>query len=222
MKNFGLQVCDHTRSLVAVDDPRLDALWAAAAEMHLPVLIHSADPLAFFRPLDGSNERFEELQAHPDWHFPAPDFPACETVLAGLANLVRRHPATTFIGAHVGCCAEDLDWVNCVLDDCPNFYIDISSRISELGRRPYTARRFFLNHAQRILFGTDMGADLQAYRIYYRFLETDDEYFNYDTTEIPRQGRWAIHGLYLPEDVLKKVYAENARHCLGLSAVTVP
>jgi predicted TIM-barrel fold metal-dependent hydrolase len=86
----------------------------------------------------------------------------------------------------------------------------MSGRISELGRQPYTARRFFLKYADRILFGTDQGPDLATYRLYYRFLETDDEYFNYGTSEIPNQGRWYIYGLHLPDETLKKIYFENA------------
>lgn len=96
------------------------------------------------------------------------------------------------------------------MDRCPNFYVDIGARIPELGRQPYTARRFFIKHADRILFGTDLGPDLESYRLYYRFLETEDEYFNHDTVDPPGQGRWYIYGLYLPDDVLRKVYFDNA------------
>jgi len=136
--------------------------------------------------------------------------------MTGLANLVARHPQTTFIGAHVGCYAENLGWVGQLLDQCPNFYVDIGARIGELGRQPYSARRFFLRYADRILFGTDVGANLDTYRLYYRFLETDDEYFNYSLSEIPTQGRWTIYGLYLPDDVLEKVYYLNAHRVLNL------
>lgn len=217
-KPFGLHVRDQHGALVAVDDPRLDPLWAAAGELNLPVMIHVADPVAFFDPLDATNERWEELHAHPDWQFPSPPFPAFMTIMTQLANLVARHPATTFIGAHVGCYSENLVWVGQLLDRCPNFYVDFSARISELGRQPYASRRFFLHHADRILFGTDLGPDLAGYRLYYRFLETDDEYFNYNTDPygIPGQGRWYIYGLYLPDDVLEKVYYRNAQRVLSL------
>lgn len=216
-KPFGLNVRDHHGALVAVDDARLDPLWQTAAELRLPVMIHVGDPVAFFGPLDGTNERYEQLVEHPDWHFPSPPFPSLLDILEGLANLVARHPATTFIGAHVGCFAENLTWVGALLDRCPNFYVDIGARIAELGRQPYTARRFFLRHADRILFGTDAGADLDVYRIHYRFLETDDEYFSYDPGEVPGDGRWHIHGMFLPDDVLEKVYALNAQRLLFTS-----
>jgi len=137
-------------------------------------------------------------------------------ILNAFKNLVLRHPSTTFIGAHVGCYSENLGWVGQMLEDCPNYSIDISARLGELGRQPYTARKFFIQHQNRILFGSDMSPDLDAYRLYYRFLETHDEYFNYNTGDIPLQGRWYVSGLYLPEDVLKKVYSENARRVLKL------
>lgn len=215
-KNFGLKVCDPEGKLAPVNDPRIDPLWETAAELGIPVLIHIADPVAFFDQLDEYNERWEELTAHPDWHFPSPPFPAFINILDQLADLVCRHPQTTFIGAHVGCFAENLSWVSDLLDRAPNFYVDISARISELGRQPYTSRRFFLEYADRILFGTDMGPDLETYRTYYRFLETNDEYFNYGTEVIPGQGRWQIYGLHLPDEVLKKVYFINAQKILGL------
>jgi predicted TIM-barrel fold metal-dependent hydrolase len=215
-KNFGLQVRDQLGQLVAVNDRRLDPLWATASELNLPVMIHVADPVAFFDPLDNHNERWEELHNHPDWHFPSPPNPSFQSIMADLADLVTRHSDTIFIGAHVGCYSENLAWVSALLTQCPNFYVDISARISELGRQPYTARQFFLKHADQVLFGTDMGPDLETYRIYYRFLETDDEYFNYGTADIPGQGRWLIYGLYLPDDVLKKVYFLNARHVLQI------
>jgi len=215
-KKFGLQVRDQRKQLVSVNDPRLDPLWATAGELNLPVMIHVADPVAFFDPLDNHNERWEELHNHPDWYFPSPPYPSFQSILDDLASLIVDHPDTTFIGAHVGCYAENLAWVGQLLDHCPNFYVDISARISELGRQPYTARQFMLDHANQVLFGTDMGPNLETYQVYYRFLETDDEYFNYDTAAVPGQGRWHIYGLYLPSDVLEKIYRLNARRVLHL------
>lgn len=220
-KGLGLSVRDPQGDLVAVDDPRLDPIWQAAAGLKVPVLVHVADPVAFFAPLDRFNERWEELHAHPDWHFPSPPYPPFESIVAGLARLVERHPHTTFIGAHVGCYAENLAWVGDLLDRAPNFYVDISARIAELGRQPYTARRFFLRYADRILFGTDAGVSPAVYRTYYRFLETDDEHFSYGPGHVPSQGRWQIHGLYLPDDVLEKVYRGNAIKILATEGSAV-
>ncbi len=215
-KSFGLNVRDHRDQLVSVDDERLQPIWQAAGRLGLPVLIHVADPVAFFDPLDETNERWEELGQHPDWAFTSPPFPPFLHILNSLLQLVQRNPATTFIGAHVGCYAENLSWVGRMLEACPNYFIDIAARLGELGRQPYTARKFFLHYGDRILFGSDMGPEPAEYRLYYRFLETDDEYFNYSTTEVPAQGRWYVHGLDLPEDVLHAVYRGNALKLLKL------
>jgi predicted TIM-barrel fold metal-dependent hydrolase len=215
-KPFGLHVRDQHGKLVKVDDARLDPIWEAAGELGLPILIHVADPVAFFDSIDETNERWEELGKHPDWAFTSPPFPPFLEILNGLKNLISRHPATIFIGAHVGCYGENLGWVGQMLDECPNYFIDISARLGELGRQPYTARKFFIQYQDRILFGSDMGPNLDAYRLYYRFLESDDEYFNYNTTEVPAQGRWYVCGMYLPDDVLRKIYSENARRILKI------
>ena len=224
-KLLGLRARDPDGHLVAVDDPRLDPLWVAAGELGLPVLIHIADPIAFFQPLDAENERWEELHDHPDWHFwpprpaddpGAPGFPPFDELLAAFERLVARHPGTTFVGAHVGCAAEDLGLVGRLLDEYPNLSVDIAARLGELGRQPYTSRAFFLRHADRILFGVDVGPDPDVYAVHYRFLETFDESFDYGTEPVPGQGRWQIHGIGLPDDVLRKVYRDNARRILRL------
>ena len=210
-KPLGLHVRDERGELVAVDDERLIPIWETAVELNWPILAHVADPVAFFDPMTPQNERIEELEAHPDWQFPSPPFPSFLTIMTQFADVIRRHANATFIGAHVGCYAENLGWVSQLLDECPNYYIDISARLGELGRQPYTARRFFMQYADRIIFGTDAGPSLETYHLYYRFLETDDEYFNYSPDDPPPQGRWHIYGLHLPDDVLRKVYAANAR-----------
>ena len=170
--------------LVLPDDERLGPIWDEAAALGIPVLIHVADPVAFFEPLDATNERWEELQGHPDWHFWPPlgarqplGFPSFDALIDSLDRLLGRHSATTFIGAHVGCAAEDLDRVASMLERHPNYHVDIAARLGELGRQPYTAREFFVSWADRIVFGTDVPGDPATNRIYYRFLETRDESF---------------------------------------------
>jgi predicted TIM-barrel fold metal-dependent hydrolase len=213
-KGLGLSITDEKGQIVTVDDQRLDPLWHTAAELELPVTIHVGDPVAFFNPRDNTNERYDELIVHPDWQFPNPPFPSFLSIISSFARLVARHPKTTFIGAHVGCYAENLTWVGQLLDQCPNLYIDFAARLAELGRKPYTSRKFFIDYADRILFGIDLPAHIETYQLHYRFLETDDEYFNYDLVNPPRQGRWAIYGLYLPNDVLQKIYSGNAERII--------
>jgi uncharacterized protein len=208
-KALGLTIRDKSGNLVAVDDPRVDPLWAKCGELGIPVEIHVSDPSAFFTPIDQFNERYDELAAHPDWSFYGPQFPAKDSVLAQRNRVIARHPGTIFIGAHMGNSPENLQRVGEWLDRYPNFYVDIDARINELGRQPVTARKFLIKYQDRVLFGTDTPPNAEAYRIYYRFLETDDEYFDAAGGH-HLQGRWMIYGVNLPDEVLEKIYNKNA------------
>ncbi|MFP5266641.1 MAG: amidohydrolase family protein [Acidobacteriota bacterium] len=211
-KDLGLTVRDAGGGLVRVDDERLAPIFERAGELGVPVMVHIGDPEAFFLPIDGDNERYEELAAHPDWGFHGSQY-GKNDLLEQRDRVFRRHPRTTFVGAHIAENSEDLERVSRMLETCPNVLVDISARASELGRQPYSARRFFLRFADRILFGADLTPEEEMYRLYYRFLETEDEYFAYPT-HASGQGRWCIYGLDLPEDVLRKVYRENALRLL--------
>ena len=223
-KLLGLRARDGIGRLVPVDDQRLDPVWATAGALDLPVTIHVADPIAFFEPLDATNERYEELRDNPDWHFwptrqrglaAQAGFPPFDELIDGLQAVVARHPGTTFIGAHVGCAPEDLGRVDRMLAAFPNWNVDIAARIAELGRQPFSARDLLVRWPDRVLFGTDAPPDPAAWAVYARFLETRDESFPYDPDGGPgSQGRWQIHGLGLPDDVLRAVYAGNARRLI--------
>lgn len=209
-KQFGLSYKNPDGSLIKVDDPRWDPIWEACGKLGLPVLIHTADPVAFFQPIDEKNERWEELHRHPDWSFYGDEFPEHAELLAALMRVVERHPKTIFISAHVGNNAEDLAQVAAWLDKYPNLYVEIASRINELGRQPYTARKFLIDYSDRVLFGTDGPWPETRLRYYWRFLETYDENFPYSEKVPPPQGLWNIYGVGLPDDVLRKIYYENA------------
>jgi predicted TIM-barrel fold metal-dependent hydrolase len=214
-KNLGLTARDKAGKLVPVDDPRLDPIWAKCGELKIPVMIHVSDPKAFFTPVDRHNERYDELGAHPNWSFYGDEFPSKEEILAQRNRVIARHPNTIFIGAHMGTLPEELHIVANWLDLYPNFYVDIDARISDLGRQPYTTRKFMIAYQDRILFGTDTEPNAEAYRIYYRFLETDDEYLD-PTGGHHRQARWMIYGIHLPDEVLEKLYNKNALKILGM------
>ena len=232
LKTLGLYLRDGGASgkLVRVDDARFDPMWETCGRLGLPVAIHFGDPEAFFLPIDRFNERYEELNAHPDWSFHGKDFPAFKEILEARDRVFARHPKTTFVALHVGHWAENLAAVGEMLDKLPNVHVEIGARIGELGRQPRTATRFFDRYQDRILFGTDavplgietpqqvFGEDL--YRIYYRFLETEDEYFDYAPAPVPPQGRWRIYGLGLRESILRKVYSRNAERVLGRKLIT--
>ncbi len=213
-KQFGLEYKNPDGSLIKIDDPRWDPIWQACGDAGIPVIIHTADPAAFFQPIDANNERYEELSRHPDWSFYGDQFPTRMKLLQARNRVIARHPKTQFIGAHVANHAEDLSVVSQWLDAYPNLWIEPASRISELGRQPFTAREFLMKYADRILFGTDGPWPEKRLGYYWRFLETRDEYFPYSEKEPPPQGFWYIYGVDLPDETLKKIYHENARRLI--------
>ncbi len=228
LKTLGLYLRENGK-LLKVDDARFDPMWDAAGRLGLPVAIHVSDPIAFFNPTDRFNERFEELNNHPDWSFHGKDFPSNDELLAARNRVFARHPKTKFVALHVGNFAEDLGNVGAALDKYPNLHVDIAARVGELGRQPRASRKFFEKYQDRIVFGTDAvpnGIETpqqifgdQLYDIYYRFLETEDEYFDYAPARVPPQGRWRIYGIGLPPAILKKVYYNNSAKLLGLKTI---
>ena len=209
-KQFGLGHQNPDGSLLKIDDPRWDPIWKTCGELGLPVLIHTADPAAFFQPIDEKNERWEELSRRPSWSFYGEKFPSRESLLEARNRVIARHPKTVFIGAHVANNSEDLKTVSAWLEKYPNLHVEFASRIGELGRQPFTARKFFLKYADRVLFGTDGPWPEARIGLYWRFLETQDEYFPYSEKTFPPQGFWNIYGLGLPDETLRKIYHENA------------
>jgi predicted TIM-barrel fold metal-dependent hydrolase len=208
LKDLGLTVRDKSGKLITIDDPRLDPIWEECGRLGIPVSIHVSDPEAFFHPVDGSNERYEELTEHPDWSFYGPQFPSKEALLAARDRMFAKHPHTTFVALHMANWPENLDYVSHLLDALPNVMVEFGAREAELGRQPRRAREFFLKYQDRIMFGTDNGMDEAMYRNHFRWLETGDEYF--DPWGYPGQGRWEIYGMELPDAVLEKIYHKNA------------
>jgi predicted TIM-barrel fold metal-dependent hydrolase len=229
LKTLGLYLRANITSgtLVKIDDRRFDPMWDTCGQLNMPVAIHISDPIAFFTPTDRFNERYEELINHPDWSFYGHDFPSNAELIEARNRVIARHPKTRFIVLHVGNFAENLANVSENLDRFDNMTVDIAARIGELGRQPRAARTFFDKYQDRILFGTDAtphGDEYpqqvfndKLYEIYYRFLETDDEYFDYAPAKVPPQGRWRISGINLPESILRKVYNGNAARELHVS-----
>ncbi|MBW1807035.1 MAG: amidohydrolase family protein [Deltaproteobacteria bacterium] len=227
-KNLGLGVRTADGKLLAVDDPRLDPIMQKAAELGMIVALHTTDPKVFFDKPDPANERYMELLFAPSWSFYGKDFPTRATLFEARNRLLAKHPKTTFLGIHLANNPEDIDYVDKLLDDYPNLYVDISARIPEIGRHPAEkVRRFFIKHQNRILFGSDIvvspgrlqlgslsilpdddsDADrfFQAHR---EFFETDHKHIDHPT---PIQGYWTVDAIKLPEDVLQKFYVENAQ-----------
>jgi uncharacterized protein len=205
-KDLGLEVKDKNGKRLAVDDPRLDAIWEKCGELKIPVLIHSGEPSPFFDKMDNTNERWLELKLHPDRARPSSSYPSWKQVMGEQHRIFSRHRNTIFIAAHFGWLANNLTALGNLLDTLPNVYTEFAAIMEEIGREPITARKFFIKYQDRILFGKDVWS-VPEYGFYFRMLETEDEYF---PPLRKYHAFWSMYGLNLPDDVLKKVYYKNA------------
>ncbi|SEW25013.1 Predicted metal-dependent hydrolase, TIM-barrel fold [Chitinophaga sp. YR573] len=205
-KNLGLSVNDNKGKRVAIDDPRLDAIWDQCGRMKIPVLIHAADPKQFWQPADYNNERWLELITHPGRKRSNTNPAPWEQIIEEEHRMFRKHPGTTFINAHFGWYASNLSQLAQLMDQIPNMYVEFGAVIAELGRQPKMARQFFEKYQDRILFGKDSWQP-DEYTTYFRVLETADEYFPYHKKY---HAFWRMYGMQLPDEILKKVYYKNA------------
>lgn len=218
-KSLGFSVNDVNGKRVAVDDPRLDPVWAKCGELGIPVLIHTADPKQFWEPFDANNERWLELKTHPNRKRENDDPVPFEELIEEQHNMFRKHPETTFIAAHMGWYANDLEYLGKLLDEMPNMMVEIGAVIAELGRQPRMANEFFAKYQDRVLFGKD-AYNPEEYYTYFRVLETKDEYFPYYKRY---HAFWRMYGLGLPDEILKKLYYKNALRIIpGLDASKFP
>lgn len=210
-KSLGVKLKDSAGAYLRPDDDRLRVVWETAAELSLPITIHIGDPVSFFdQPIDRFHERYEELVGHPHWAYTERPCPRFSELMLSQERLLSQNPETTFIVAHIGSHAENLADVSRMLDLYPNMMVDTAERIAELGRQPYTSREFILKYQDRIIYGTDLIPNEHNISGNYRFFETNDEYFPYNSLDEHNQGRWNIYGVFLPDEVLKKLYYENA------------
>lgn len=218
-KNLGMTLKDKNGRRVPTDDPRLNPIWQKCAQLKIPVLIHTGEPRSFFDPIDARNERWLELKQFPNRARPSGQYPAWEQVMQEQHNLFKKHPQTIFINAHLGWLGGDLARLGKLLDQLPNVYTEIGAVLAELGRQPRTARAWFIQYQDRVLFGKD-AYQASEYHTYFRVLETNDEYFDYYRK---RHAFWKMYGLGLPDEVLKKLYYKNALKIIpGLDSRNFP
>lgn len=208
-KNLGIRATDKSGKRIAVDDPRIDPVWAKCGELGIPVLIHSADPKQFWDPIDKNNERWLELKLHPNRRYEDKEA-KWQQIIDEQHRMFKKHPKTKFINAHLGWYGNDLGRLSKMMDEMPNMYTEIGAVIAELGRQPRAAKAFLTKYQDRVLFGKDSWVP-EEYATYFRVLETEDEYFLYHKRY---HAFWRMYGIGLSDDVLKKIYYKNALRLL--------
>jgi predicted TIM-barrel fold metal-dependent hydrolase len=205
-KNFGLTTRKPDGTRLRVDDPEMDPVWEACARLDVPVFIHTAEPQAFFQPLDYHNERWLEMALFANRRLNAAGQVSFDEIVMERNRLFKKHPRTRFIAAHFGWHANDLGRAAAFLDAHPNVVVEVGAILYDLGRQPRASHDFFVKYQDRILFGKD-SFQPEEYPYYWRVFETDDEYFDYYRNY---HAFWKLYGMNLPDEVLAKLYYRNA------------
>lgn len=221
-KELGLDLRNKDGSFLQCDDPRLDPIWELCARYNRPVLHHVGDQVGRFMPIGPENERYEAgvWRDNPAENYYRTGQPGYEEIHERREKMLAKHPKTVYVLAHIGMMGFDLKKTGAMLDRYPNANVDVSAAIQEVGRQPRAARRFLVQYQDRVFFGTDGGAgrmnDLNGFwRPHFRFFETEDEYFDHPAQLLsplgaPLHGRWKIYGVGLPDEVIRKIYYQNA------------
>jgi uncharacterized protein len=192
------------------DDPRMDAVFEACAELKLPFSLHVADPIWMYQKMDKTNDGLMNAYS---WRLDnQPNIVDLSGMVDILERTAKRHPHATFIACHLANLDYDLSRLGTLLDGNPNLYADISARYAETGATPRAAAQFYAKYSNRLVYGTDMGFDKPMYRVTFRILETLDEHF-YETDQF--DYHWYLNGFGLPDAILKQVYRDNATKLLA-------
>jgi uncharacterized protein len=192
------------------DDARMDSLWEKCGELGMPISLHVADPIWMYQKMDRHNDGL--MNAY-EWRL---DNQPGIVGLSGMVDIfertLARHRSTTFIACHFMNLDYDLARLGEVLERNPNLYADISARYAETGPIPRFAAQFYEKHADRLVYGTDMGVDTAMYRVTFRILESMDEHF-YEIDQF--SYHWSLNGFGLSDAILRQVYRENAVRLLA-------
>lgn len=191
------------------DDPRMDPLFDKCAQLGMPVNIHVSDPIWAYEPMDRTNDGLPNGYA---WMIKlAPGMLGHNDLIESLERMAKKHPKTTFIACHLANLSYDLARLGQIFDRHPNLYGDISARFGDLAPIPRFAAGFFHEYQDRVLYGTDMAYTQRMFSSTFRIMESLDEHFYEFDLDVCYDYHWPLHGFGLPDDVLKKMYRENAR-----------
>jgi predicted TIM-barrel fold metal-dependent hydrolase len=190
-----------------IDDARMDPIIDRCRQLGMPISIHVSDPIWSYQPMDRTNDGL--MNAYT-WRIDdkQPGILGHNELIEGLERAVSRHPKTIFIACHFMNLDYDLARLGQIFDRNPNFYADLGARFAELAPIPRFVAQFIQKHQDRVLYGTDWTYHERVFSTTFRILESLDEHF-YDHELF--NYHWPLYGFGLPNDVLKKVYADNAR-----------
>ena len=187
-----------------LDDPRFDALFEKCGELGMPISIHEGDPIWMYEPMDEHNDGYMNADY---WKIDlsTPGILDLDGVVATLERCMEKHRKTVFIACHLLNYSHDYETLSAIMDRHPNLWLDNSARHLETCVTPRATKAFYEKYPDRILFGTDNTPTDRLYMLEWRILETEDEHFYAGGSY-----HWPLHGIGLSDEVLQKVYHDNA------------
>ena len=207
---------------IPVTDPYFAEYWARVEELQTPITWHVNDPEEFWDPATTPSWALER-----NWGY-GPEDVTKEQMYAEVDEVLARHPQLRIVFAHFYFLSADVPRAKRFLDAHPTVSIDLTPGIEmlhNLSGNPEASRQFFIDHAERIIFGTDLFSSLTLDEgwarpgIVYRWLESDDTFRVPPEADFllgsPEDGE--IRGLGLPDEVLERIYRTNIEALVGVT-----
>ncbi len=194
-----------------LDSPVYKPIFKEIVSRAMAVMTHVGDPDTWYCGRYTDCGRYGERDAH---------YRMWESVMG-------EYPDVPWIGAHLGGNPENLDRLQGLLDRFPNLSLDCSATrwmVREISARRDEARDFFIRNSGRILFGSDQvsgderGFDFLASRFWAHRKLWETAYIGPSPIadpDLPEDGQPTVRGLALPDDVLQKLYHDNAAGLLA-------
>jgi predicted TIM-barrel fold metal-dependent hydrolase len=221
-KNVGMDARKPDGSILLIDDPVFDPIFEHLAAQNRTLLLHIAEPIECWQPLEPGTPFHTYYSRYPRWHmYGKPEYPSHAALMAARDHVMEKHPTLRVVGAHLGSLEYSLEEVARRFDRYPNFAVDISARLVNLFQHaPADVRRLFERHPDRMIFGTDVviterpsqmaapehDAAIQSlrdtYQAYWAYFESD---------EVVTYRGLTSQGVKLPAALLDLFYTENAR-----------
>lgn len=208
------------RMNVPLTDPYYADYWAHVEELGLPIVFHVNDPEEFWDPA-----RIPGWAKARNWGY-GPEDVQKEQLYTEVDAVLAHHPKLRIIFAHFYFLSADLPRAVRFLEEHPTVCFDLTPGVEmlyNLSRNVEASRAFFADFSDRIVYGTDLFSSqpvdegrLRA-GLVFRWLESEDTFRVPEGADFllgpPEDG--IIHGMSLPDDVLRAIYGGNWQRMVG-------
>ena len=203
-----------------LDSAYYEGLWESCEAMKYSVLCHVGDVEDFWHP-----ESTPDWAKVRGWGYWRGDYPTMGELWAEIENVLTAHPRLKIVLCHLLFMSPHMERLEDFLHNHRNAHVDLTPGIEllyNISRRREDWRRFFIEHDDRILFGTDIGMSntypqhLARVWLLRKFLESDEEYYTpSEADDALTRYEEPFIGLSLPRASYEKIYTGNFRKLWG-------